>query len=29
MTHPNVIATFDRLSGTARERLQDAALAFC
>jgi hypothetical protein len=27
MTHPNVIATFDRLSGTARERLQERALA--
>ena len=29
MTHPNVIATFNRLGGTARERLQEAALAFC
>ena len=29
MTHPDVVATFDRLSGAARERLQEAALAFC
>jgi hypothetical protein len=29
MTHPNVMATFDRLSGAARERLQEVALTFC
>jgi hypothetical protein len=28
MTHHNVVAAFDRLSGAARERLQDAALDF-
>jgi hypothetical protein len=29
MTHPNVVAAFDRLGREARERLQDVALAFC
>lgn len=29
MTHPNVVATFDRLGAAARQRLQEEALAFC
>ena len=29
MTHPNVVATFDRLGAAAREQVQMAALAFC
>lgn len=29
MTHPCVVAAFDRLDRAARERLQEAALAFC
>jgi len=29
MTHPDVIAAFDRLGGGARERLQETALTYC